>query len=155
MIIVDVRECRDDPDHPSYVFFPQFDENGKHVGGCDAREFLKMGTSYSYDFEVRYPFKPGEEVTPLRVERKRLGDLVGSFDKIERQTSYVDAIVVEFDPDDIEATLTRDERGMVGRSMKRLARLGAEGLWVIPSLGPSSTLEILRYIESGRARRKG
>lgn len=161
MLVVDVRECSaptaEQPNGKNVEFLP---ENG----GADDRAFLKVGTKWSYDFEIRLPFKPGETPKALRVERKRFGDFVGSFleeGKLERQTSYTDILVVEFDPEDVAATQARyagDPRDPVGRAMKRLARMTAnegefENLWVVPTLGPRGTLEALRYIERGQATR--
>lgn len=148
MIVVDSRE-------KIASFLP---ENG----GADERSFLKIGTNWSYDFEIRMPFKPGETPRIYKVERKDWADFCASMfddDKLTRQVSYVDILVVEMNPDSIEAVNARYAPKDILSFQKRLARLSApegpyKGLWVIPTLGPEHTLGVLRYIEAGRATRQ-
>lgn len=129
------------------------------LGAADEVIRLRLG-----DIEVTLP-----DGRTLRFERKRLTDYVATFTqkdgdgspRLARQVKSVDGIVVEFDADDLlalEARYEHDPRDPLGRAMKRLARMSAPegeyaGTWVIFSLSPKMTADIMRYIERGRATR--
>lgn len=131
-------------------------------GGADERAHLKVpGTRYSYDFELIMPWIPPAQPKVLRVERKDINDLAASMfngDKLARQTSYVDILIIEMGSESVAQLEARYDIEDVLSFQKRIARMCAgEGeyanLWVIPTLGRKGTLAVLRYIESGKATR--
>lgn len=126
------------------------ESNGFIQKSADERRFLKKvgpgGENWSYDLEVET--KAGQVLT---FERKAMGDCIESFKqgKLDRQCSYVDALIVEWD--EMALALTP---GLQDPKYQALAKNCKRHLWrmslsmpVLWTSGPGETIEMLRWFE--------
>lgn len=120
------------------------EENENFVAIADEQEKLEVGPGdHSYDFEIT-TIPDGEET--FAIERKEWSDFKESWkkDRLQKQCSHVDILIVEFGPMDAMEADPEDQFYQACR--KRLHHLQEE-MPVITTTGPKETARYLQRLE--------